>query len=75
MTARPFLRIAEHEVDDWPYAERRGWIVECRRRDGSVVDTHPAPGFGLHGTQRMAFKAALAHLREGGCPAARGADR
>jgi hypothetical protein len=65
VTARPFLRIAEHEVDDFTQ-QWRGWFVGCRRPDGSVVAVHPAGG--LHGTQRMAFRAALAHLREGGCP-------
>jgi hypothetical protein len=65
---RPFLRIAEHELDGWPYAEWRGWFVECRRPDGTVIDTHPGPLQGLHGTQRMAFRAALEHLERGGCP-------
>lgn len=65
MIARPFLRIAEHEVDDWTL-EWRGWYVECRRPDGTVVTAHLDSG--LHVTQRMAFKAAMAHLREGGCP-------
>lgn len=61
---RPFLRIAEHEVDDWTL-EWRGWFFECRRHDGSVIATHPDKG--LDGSQRMAFRHALAHLREGGC--------
>lgn len=72
MTARPFLRIAEHEVDDWTL-QWSGWFVECRRPDGSVVAVHPAAG--LHGTQRMAFKAAVAHLREGGCSVEAGEGR
>lgn len=73
MTARPFLRIAEHELDEWPYGEWRGWFIECRRPDGSVVAMHPASG--LHGSQRMAFKAAMQHLRAGGCPVGAGADQ
>lgn len=64
--ARPFLRIWEHELDDWPYAEWRGWFFECRRPDGTVVATHPAVG--LDGSQWMAYRHALRHLREGGCP-------
>lgn len=62
--ARPFLRIAEHEIDDWT-VEWRGWYVECRRQDGTVAATHPERG--LHGSQRMAYKAAVRHLRDGGC--------
>jgi hypothetical protein len=70
--ARPFLRIAEHEVDDWTI-EWRGWFVECRRPDGTVVATHPREG--LHVTQRGAHRAAVAHLREGGCPVEAGDGR
>lgn len=66
MSARPFLRIFEHWLDEAPYVEWRGWVIECRRPDGTVVAVHPERG--LHGTQRMAFKAALRHLAEGGCP-------
>lgn len=65
MSARPFLRIAEHEVDDWTI-EWRGWLIECRSPDGGVVAVHPDEG--LHVTQRGAFRAAVQHLREGGCP-------
>lgn len=65
MSARPFLRIAEHEVDD--HATRwRGWLIECRAPGGGVVGVHPAAG--LHGTQSMAYRAAVRHLHEGGCP-------
>lgn len=71
MTARPFLRIAEHTVDDWSL-EWRGWYVECRRPDGTVAGVHPATG--LHGSQRMAFRAAIQHLRQGGCDDAAGGD-
>lgn len=68
--ARPIVRIAEHEIDDWTL-EWRGWFVECRRPDGTVVDTHDN---GLHVTLRSAFRAAVAHLREGGCPVDGGAS-
>lgn len=72
MIARPFLRIAEHEVDDWA-SEWRGWFVECRRPDGTVVGTHPEHG--LHVTQFAAYRDAVRHLREGGCPAGSEVER
>lgn len=68
---RPFLRIWPREIDDWT-VEWRGWYFECRRPDGSVIATHPQHG--LDGSQRMAFRAAVRHLREGGCPVDGGAS-
>lgn len=68
---RPFLRIWPHEIDDWTL-EWRGWYFECRRPDGSVIRTHPDRG--LDGSQRMAFRHALSHLRKGGCPVSDGAS-
>lgn len=72
MIARPFLRIAGHEIGDWT-TEWRGWFVECRTPSGAVVATHVDSG--LHVTQPAAFRAALAHLKAGGCPVDAGDER